>query len=483
MSDHRSLAGWSADDSLGTHNILADSRYMLHMRKAQRRLTGMEAAKNEDADVAAQEFVDQDTSLRVATPSPYDCLGLVSRLLTRVPLRISQYVRRVNFANCTLLTSVAGLPYGVDIAIFSGCTSLVSVIGLPSSVSRVFFSGCSALTSVAGLPRSVQAADFTCCRRLRRFSNRHGFVFSELANPASEVRAIMRSGVCDKLLARVGPDVALLVGCFATAGLNSAAHFQDCLETAKCVTRRYLPDKPTGEKIDTAVWVVTILRFADCGRRPHVLSGQIQAQAVFATEKVANTYRKAAMLDFLYDAVSGEHEQVVPKGGDIYWHWAGQWRLRDWHTVDEVIDFFTEGANIPRVIVWEIKRCEVATKFATPVNPPLREELGEEEHSEEEHSEEERKKNEHNKEEHNKEEHNKKKHQTQYKADNHATPERHFVDQLTDDDMYRSAPTNDDQLTKGDAAAAVNTAVVVNAKRMATDVPDDAQAGKKLKRA
>lgn len=246
------------------------------------------ADPSEVDDRAAQLFVDAD-ALTWAQNDMGELYHLSLDLryfssMTRVPLRISDQIRTLNFAGCTSLTSVAGLPPTVVGAFFIGCAalksvsegefssnitwlvfdhcaSLMSVTGLPASVVDVSFIGCTALarvtrfpfnlhkvdfsyctsltTATGLLPLSVKLADFTGCRRLRRFSKRSSFVCRDLANPASEVRAIMRSGVCEKLIARVGHDVALLVGCFATAGLNTSPQFADHMETQKQVSKRY----------------------------------------------------------------------------------------------------------------------------------------------------------------------------------------------------------------------------------------------------
>lgn len=219
-------------------------------------------------------------------------------------------VAEVAFIDCPSLTSLVGLPDGVGTALFHGCTSLTSSCGLPDSLMWVRFSGCPSLSKVAQLPRrlnylnfdnceglksvadirskfianisftncvsltrvllpySVRRARFFACptlasvvslspkqhsiprlvrfvgtyHRLRR--RHHGGVSFSMEqrgdDPASEVRRIMRSGACgDQMLKHIGPDVALLVGCFATAGLNSSPQFQDRMETREQVLTRY----------------------------------------------------------------------------------------------------------------------------------------------------------------------------------------------------------------------------------------------------
>lgn len=231
-------------------------------------------------DVAAQKYVDADALVRTLHDDPSLDLSAFP-LLTRVPLRISKHVRLVRFEGCHLLTSATGLPdsvtcvdfngcsalesvagltCGVCEASFDGCTSLTSVTGLPPSVKGASFAGCTSLVSLAGLPQNIELvncincssltsliglsidvteAHFNGCRRFRRVFWKPGMTFGEMENPASEVCTIMRSGVSDRLLDRVGPDVALLVGCFATAGLNPSVCSQDRMETRQQVTSRY----------------------------------------------------------------------------------------------------------------------------------------------------------------------------------------------------------------------------------------------------
>lgn len=162
--------------------------------------------------------------------------------LTSVP-KLPLSVTNVNFAGCSSLRSVAGLPKSVTFADFCGCSSLLSVAGLPSSVQGADFVHCTSLTDVTGLAANVTAR-FDYCRRLRRFSKRrHRLSFWGLENPSTVVRKIMRLGVCGKLLDRVGPDVALLIGCFVTAGMNSSPRFRDRMETPEQVLRRYYTSK------------------------------------------------------------------------------------------------------------------------------------------------------------------------------------------------------------------------------------------------
>lgn len=168
----------------------------------------------------------------------------------------------MDFTGCTALVSVEGLPEGVETVRFTDCTSLRSVVGLPSTILSATFTNCSSLTSLVGLPASVRDADFEgctaltnvtrrClssltvgyfhgCRRLHRFPSRSGLFSDESSfESANEVCIIMRSGASAKLIQRVGPDVALLVGCFATAGLNSSPEFNDHMETHEQVVARY----------------------------------------------------------------------------------------------------------------------------------------------------------------------------------------------------------------------------------------------------
>lgn len=224
-------------------------------------------------DATAQAFVDKDAFERRARRDyvtnwiddrnrfPFCSSNLDLSpfcFLTCVPLRVSEHVQCVDFSGCRLLKSVAGLPASVQFVRFDDCTSLTSVAGLPASVTQVSFkcctsltsvaglsssvdivdfSGCTSLTSVDGLPKRVFRADFRSCTRLRRILRRWGWEFG--ACPAMQVRTMMRSGVCEQLLARIGPDVALLVGCFATAGLNSSRRFNDHITTSTEVSRRY----------------------------------------------------------------------------------------------------------------------------------------------------------------------------------------------------------------------------------------------------
>lgn len=147
----------------------------------------------------------------------------------------------VDFSSCTSLTSVEGMAASHTTSVyFDGCTALTSVAGLPASLRQVSFRFCTSLTSLAGLPVDIASADFRGCRRLRRFSRRPGLTFGDLTDPVCELRVCMRSGVSESLLEHIGPDVALLVGCFATAGLNQSPQFQDCMETRDQVAMRYL---------------------------------------------------------------------------------------------------------------------------------------------------------------------------------------------------------------------------------------------------
>lgn len=111
-------------------------------------------------------------------------------------------------------------------------------------VKSVSFDGCASLTSLHGLPATITYASLVSCRRLHRHlrpcpSSGAEFHFGQSMNPATEVRNCMRSGISDELLRRVGPDVALLVGCFATAGLNTSPLFHDRMETCEQVRTRY----------------------------------------------------------------------------------------------------------------------------------------------------------------------------------------------------------------------------------------------------
>lgn len=150
-------------------------------------------------------------------------------------------LNRVDFTGCTSLTSVAELPAGLQSANFTGCTSLLSVAGLPCSLKVVHFQSCASLISTTGLPGALQQVDFTGCRRLRRFTTAvKGCVYlHDSHNPADEVHTCMRSGMSDRLLERVGPDVALLVGCFVTAGVNSSPLLHDRMETHDHVVARF----------------------------------------------------------------------------------------------------------------------------------------------------------------------------------------------------------------------------------------------------
>lgn len=152
----------------------------------------------------------------------------------------------VYFNGCTSLKSVAGLPVGIHLADFSGCTSLLSSAGLSPGIHTVVFNFCTSLVSAGGLPESVRRAYFDGCRRVRRLSTRVSakssavfYVNEDFVDPADEVRACTRSGVGDWLLQRVGPDVALLIGCFATAGINSSPQFHDRVETQAQLIARY----------------------------------------------------------------------------------------------------------------------------------------------------------------------------------------------------------------------------------------------------
>lgn len=181
-------------------------------------------------------------------------------------------VRYIAFDRCTSLVNVE-LPSRVLGADFTGCTALASVTGIPQRMEQLYFTGCTSLTSVRvrpgrsrpppprrnnnkqqsvlfdyGTNDSSMLVRFTGCKRLRRIpktyyggSRRPEEVFDLLIPPCPSiaVRTIMRSGACDTLLRRVGPDVALLIGCFATAGLNSSSQFDDCMEARSQVLARY----------------------------------------------------------------------------------------------------------------------------------------------------------------------------------------------------------------------------------------------------
>lgn len=85
----------------------------------------------------------------------------------------------------------------------------------------------------------------------------------------------MRCGLGELLLQRVGPDVALIVGCFATAGLNSSMQFNDQMDGREQVVMRYsknarlmAPDKQhascksgTGSSIASLVRSLSIFLF------------------------------------------------------------------------------------------------------------------------------------------------------------------------------------------------------------------------------
>lgn len=181
---------------------------------------------------------------------------------------LSPGVRQTLFTGCSSLTSVAGLPLGVTHALFDGCTSLKSVVGLPGSMRVASFQNCTSLISTKGLPASLKSADFHGCIRLHRRDRRHWingnnnnssnkaktndalhcttattttalFFGDRHTNPADDVRACMRSGVGDRLLARVGPDVALLIGCFATAGFNSSPQCHDRMDSREQLLYRF----------------------------------------------------------------------------------------------------------------------------------------------------------------------------------------------------------------------------------------------------
>lgn len=211
-------------------------------------------------DEAAQAFIDSNLwPFGMHMP----CLDLTHfTLLTRVPLRIPEHVRSVSFTNCIALQSVAGLPLGINNVSFIGCTSLTSVSGLPPKVQIADFTSCDSLKSVIGLPSTVkdldislckslvtlkglpaglEHVDFRGCRRLHRFPTLpKGCKFKMCSpNPADQARTCMRSGVGDQLLRCMGPDVALLIGCFATAGFNSSAQFNDRIEMKEQVLARY----------------------------------------------------------------------------------------------------------------------------------------------------------------------------------------------------------------------------------------------------
>lgn len=190
-----------------------------------------------------------------------DCLALTS--LEGLPLPES--IRHASFQGCTALRSVNGLPDKLRWVAFNSCTSLVSVAGLPESLRFAdfrdctsltdlralpvelpcaYFDGCTSLTTLKGLQtRSRLFATFTGCTRLRRFAasrkKKTVHFFGNLPNPADDVRSLARSGVGDRLLERVGPDVALLVGCLATAGFNSSPPFGDHVETSVQTLARY----------------------------------------------------------------------------------------------------------------------------------------------------------------------------------------------------------------------------------------------------
>lgn len=160
---------------------------------------------------------------------------------------LSAAVTSVDFDGCTSLQHAAGLPAGVKKAYFNYCTSLVRIEGLPQGIERAYFRNCTSIVDIRMLPATIISADFRGCRRLHRLPPRHrrstrygdGMWVGDMVDPADDVRRCMRAGVCDRLLERVGPDVTLLVGCFATAGFNSSPHFQDRMETHIQVLARY----------------------------------------------------------------------------------------------------------------------------------------------------------------------------------------------------------------------------------------------------
>lgn len=166
------------------------------------------------------------------------CVGLAS--VTGLPWG----VKSVSFGHCTSLTGIAGLPATVQYAVFNGCTSIASIAQLPPSVVSAFFRDCTSLTSMRELPSHVEHANFRGCTRLHRFfiansTETRRIIVNDLPNPADDVRTCTRSGVNDRLLMGVGPDVALLIGCFATAGFNASPVFGDRLETCAQMMRRY----------------------------------------------------------------------------------------------------------------------------------------------------------------------------------------------------------------------------------------------------
>lgn len=115
----------------------------------------------------------------------------------------------------------------------------------------------------------------------------------------------------------------------------------------------------------TKIWVVTTTEFTDDYKPRGDDWSSASEPVMFTTEKAASNYKYGLMLDYIY-----EHEYDKPKGDASLWHQTkdGEWRLNDWTTVDDVIDYYTQGEFVARRISWDISSSEVRTSCDTPEN-------------------------------------------------------------------------------------------------------------------